>query len=126
MDRLETTIMKEIINEQYSLIKRVLPYIGIEQGRLRNDIVSSIKHVEQLAALLKSNGSMCTYCGEPLANNDAATEHAGVCRVMNAEPPDEIINAASTLGSLGGKSTSEAKRKASAENGKRGGRPKSK
>jgi hypothetical protein len=33
--------------------------------------------------------------------------------------------AAAALGSLGGKSTSEAKRKASAENGKLGGRPKS-
>jgi hypothetical protein len=32
-------------------------------------------------------------------------------------------NAAAALGSMGGKSTSEAKRKASAENGKRGGRP---
>ena len=32
--------------------------------------------------------------------------------------------AAVALGSLGGKSTSDAKRKASAENGKKGGRPK--
>jgi hypothetical protein len=34
--------------------------------------------------------------------------------------------AASMLGSIGGKSTSEAKRKAVRENGKRGGRPKTK
>lgn len=34
--------------------------------------------------------------------------------------------AAVALGTLGGKSTSEAKRKASAENGKKGGRPKKK
>jgi hypothetical protein len=30
----------------------------------------------------------CIYCGEALASNDAATEHAGTCPVMNGEPPD--------------------------------------
>lgn len=36
----------------------------------------------------------------------------------------EVYKSAAALGSLGGKSTSKAKRKASAENGKLGGRPK--
>ena len=30
----------------------------------------------------------CIYCGEALASNDAATEHAGTCPVMNGDPPD--------------------------------------
>jgi hypothetical protein len=44
---------------------------------------------------------------------------------IHAEPCEPAKNpAAVALGSLGGKSTSEAKRKASAENGRKGGRPK--
>lgn len=39
-------------------------------------------------------------------------------------PVDFTAFAASTLGRRGGQSTSAAKRKASAENGKKGGRPK--
>ena len=38
----------------------------------------------------------------------------------------EIEDPAAALGRIGGQSTSEAKRKASAENGKKGGRPKTK
>lgn len=43
-----------------------------------------------------------------------------------AETARDIYKAASALGRKGGSSTSKAKRKSSAENGKLGGRPKSK
>jgi hypothetical protein len=39
---------------------------------------------------------------------------------------DELKTAAALLGSLGGKSTSEAKKRAARMNGKKGGRPKKK
>lgn len=45
-------------------------------------------------------------------------------RLLNCLDDARVILAAKSLGRLGGKSRSDAKRKASAANGKRGGRPK--
>jgi hypothetical protein len=93
MDNLEMNTLKEIANEQYRLLQKVLPYLNpYELGRLFNDIKLSLLRAERYAGLLKSGQSSSL--------------------------------AASTLGKKGGKSTSTAKRKASAANGRLGGRPK--
>jgi hypothetical protein len=54
----------------------------------------------------------------------AITDSGTEIHVELYEGQDYVRRAAASLGRLGGKSTSDAKRKASAENGKRGGRPK--
>ena len=53
--------------------------------------------------------------GSPLTDGDIET--------IAARNSIAIYNAASSLGKMGGSKTSDAKKKSSAENGKKGGRP---
>lgn len=60
--------------------------------------------------------------GELKIGFDIVDDYYG--RLLDCLDEARIVLAAKSLGSLGGKSRSDAKRKSSAANGKKGGRPK--